>query len=249
MKKVDLNVDIGEGFPHDEALLEFATSANVCCGQHAGSWDLTEQTVALCWKRGVRVGAHPGYPDRKSMGRRYPTPEESASWREILIKQVVAFKVQFAPAYFKPHGAWYNILARTSCRLKALPESVVSDADCIMVIGPLTGLPLMIRAGSFHDKMYRTLAREGLIPNFETRPEEAVITEGFADRRYLANGALVPRSEPNAVLKDPDEIQRQVLELAPKVQSICLHGDTPNCLQFAELVKKTLMDSGYEVGH
>ena len=63
-RKVDLNVDIGEGFPFDAELLRFATSANVCCGAHAGSLKLTEETVALCRRNNVRIGAHPGYPDR-----------------------------------------------------------------------------------------------------------------------------------------------------------------------------------------
>ena len=76
-----------------------------------------------------------------------------------------------------------------------------------------------------------------------------MIWEGFADRRYREDGTLVPRNELNSVLEDPEEIRKQVLEIAPKVDSICLHGDTPNCLQFAELVKKTLQDAGYEVGY
>ena len=68
-RKIDLNVDIGEGFPHDRELLAFASSANVCCGTHAGSRELTIETVELCREHGLRVGAHPGYPDRASMGR------------------------------------------------------------------------------------------------------------------------------------------------------------------------------------
>jgi UPF0271 protein len=77
----------------------------------------------------------------------------------------------------------------------------------------------------------------------------SIIKEGFADRRHRSDGSLVPRGEPGAVLEDPEEIRRQILEIAPKVDSICIHGDTPNCLEFAELVNKTLVDAKYEVGY
>ena len=75
-----------------------------------------------------------------------------------------------------------------------------------------------------------------------------VVTEAFADRAYRGDGTLVPRSEPGALLDDPKEVKAQVLRLASQVDSICLHGDTPDVLEFAELVTKTLRDAAYEVG-
>jgi 5-oxoprolinase (ATP-hydrolysing) subunit A len=219
VKKVDLNVDIGEGFPHDKALLEFATSANVCCGEHAGSFDLTQSTVALCLSKGVRVGAHPGFPDRESMGRRTPSVEELGRYLDSLKRQVTNVS---DCQYVKPHGAFYNIL-----------------------VGELGGLhSLAWEVGHYYLKAGHRL----MLLNVQNL-KVPVITEGFADRAYQPNGTLVPRTEPGAVLHDPDQIRRQVVELAPKVDSICLHGDTPDCLEFAEMVYKTLVDKGYEVGY
>lgn len=231
MKKVDLNVDIGEGFPYDEALLGFATSANVCCGEHAGSPELTLQTVEICRDHGVRMGAHPGFPDRESMGRRIP--DAVKPYLQSLLKQVQS-AADWA-SYIKPHGAFYSLLS-----LQALSNEARVGAAVGAAIGmsKLAHLPLMLLP---------TSALFNLLPMLGETPEP--IAEGFADRRYMEDGRLMPRSQPGAVLEDPDEIKRQVLELAPKVDSICLHGDTPGCLEFAEMVRKTLEDAGYEVGY
>lgn len=218
--RVDLNVDIGEGFAFDEALLEFASSANVCCGEHAGSWEITAQTVALCKSKGIRIGAHPGYPDRASMGRREPTSGEKGAFSASIIEQADRFCQAFPCAYLKPHGAWYNAIAAEDAYALGVFEAVWER----------TRLPVMI-LGSF-------ALQEGI----------QCIREGFADRAYLADGRLMPRSEPGAVLVDPRQIQHQVLRIAPEVDSICLHGDTPNALELAELVFRTLVDAGYEVG-
>ncbi|HWA82270.1 MAG TPA: 5-oxoprolinase subunit PxpA [Fimbriimonadaceae bacterium] len=250
-RRIDLNVDIGEGYPHDEALLEFATSANVCCGEHAGSWDLTRTTIDLCRAKGARIGAHPGYPDRASMGRRAMEVDEHSTFLTSIFDQVERFEKVIRPAYLKPHGAFYNQTAAilpatwvpTDDRWKALlKEDPIGQA-----IGQIPGagslgmmlrihrLPLMGLAGTAHEEIAK-------------RAEVFLIREGFADRAYREDGALVPRSEPGAVYDDPALVKAQVLRLAPIVDSICLHGDTPDALEFAELVKKTLLDAGYEVG-
>jgi UPF0271 protein len=231
MKKVDLNVDIGEGFAYDEALLQFATSANVCCGEHAGSPELTLQTIEMCRRKGVRVGAHPGFPDRESMGRRIP--DAVTPYAESLTKQAQA-AADWA-AYIKPHGAFYNLLSLQASSKEPRTSAAIGAA---IGMSKLTGLPLMLLPSS---------ALFNLLPMLGGMPHP--IAEGFADRRYMADGRLMPRSQPDAVLTDPDEIRAQVLELAPKVDSICLHGDTPGCLEFAEMVRKTLEDAGYEVGY
>lgn len=219
MRRIDLNVDIGEGFPNDAALLEFATSANVCCGAHAGSWELTLATIDLCVSRGVRVGAHPGYPNREAMGRVHPDlppTEIETSLRD----QVRRFSEVCRPAYLKPHGAWYNELLSPVAGFDAL--SVATNLACEF------DLPLMV------------------LPIVQT--QVPIIREGFADRAYEPDGSLRPRSLPGAVLQDSADLAAQVLRLADTVDSICLHGDTPDALVFAELVTKTLRDAGYEVG-
>ena len=257
MKKVDLNVDIGEGFPHDEELLEFATSASVCCGEHAGSWDLTVATIGLCQDLGKRIGMHPGYPDRPGMGRRTLLPYNSTTWNSSLVEQAVRFCGYVKPAYVKPHGAFYNDTA-LPLEYFVPPElgpvsrgsSYVAEGESGFAASLIAGLPggtslftillatpcLMGLPGTMHEQAARTAGA-------------SFIREGFADRAYDWLGLLVPRSEPGAVLEDPEQIGQQVLDLAPKVDSICLHGDTPNCLEFAEIVFKTLVDAGYEVGY
>lgn len=240
MKKVDLNVDIGEGFPFDEALLEFATSANVCCGVYAGSPELTRATIDLCRSKGVRVGIHPGYPNREAMGR------ETTS----LAEAIASLPAQLAPfgfgeaMYVKPHGALYNLSSFASERSERVSEGssrrpkIEPEAarlvEAIFEI-PVTPRALMGLPGTGHELLAR-------------RNEVEFIREGFADRAYTASGRLVPRGEPGAILQDPAQIRAQVLNLAPRADSICLHGDTPGCLEFAELVRRTLVDAGYEVG-
>ncbi len=215
----DLNVDIGEGFPHDAALLEFATSANVCCGVHAGSWDLTLETIELCRSRGTRIGVHPGYPNREVMGRVHPDlppAEIEASLRD----QVLRFTKACSPAYIKPHGAWYNELLEPVGGFEArrIAQEIALEYELPLMVLP--AVPLGV----------------------------AMIREGFADRAYEPDGSLRKRSLPGAVLHDPADVAYQVRRLAKTVDSICLHGDTPDALMFAELVTKTLRDAGYEVG-
>jgi 5-oxoprolinase (ATP-hydrolysing) subunit A len=248
--RVDLNVDIGEGFPHDEALVEYATSANVCCGEHAGSLDLMMETIELCRRRKIRVGLHPGYPDRGSRGRAPMLPERQREYLESIYRQTDRF-LRVAPAeYLKPHGAFYNETA------VILPEGWDVDepggpersryqaggtflaqspgVQALMILLRIHRLGLMGLPGTAHQEIAR-------------RAGKSFFREGFADRAYRSDGTLVPRGEEGAVLEDPDRIREQVLALAPRVDSICLHGDTPNCLEFAELVRRTLVDAGYEV--
>lgn len=221
MKRIDLNVDIGEGFPHDRDLLRFATSANICCGEHAGSWELTRETIQLCLETGTRIGMHPGYPDRAEMGRVPLLPHLAGAYAASIDSQVERFFFFVPAAYLKPHGALYNDAVLGNQSALAMVRSVCSRFQ----------LPVLALPGTPLAETARTSIREG-----------------FADRAYRPNGTLVPRSEPGAVLHEPSEIRRQVLQLAPKVDSICLHGDTPGCMEFAEIVFAALADAGYEVG-
>lgn len=228
MKRIDLNVDIGEGFTHDEALLKFASSANICCGEHAGSWDLTLSTIQLCHQRNVRIGAHPGFPDRDTMGRRYPKEYQTDAFTSVRAQIELFLETGFA-SYVKPHGALYNLITGLcdDVGLIGLGVALTDDLANRWHV-PTMLLPVGVMASQLQGR--------GLL-----------IAEGFADRAYDERGRLVPRTEPNAVLTDPQQIATQTLRLAPSVDSICLHGDTPHCLEFAELVYKTLTDAGYEV--
>ncbi len=238
MKRVDLNVDIGEGFPHDEALLEFATSANICCGEYAGSWELTTKTIDMCLRKGIRIGCHPGFPDRENFGRRIPTRDELDPYTNSVSLQIDRFFEYQQANYIKPHGALYQILSSEHRGADGIDDGVYGGCGGLFI-----GLAMKLRNTSF---MLLPTSRVG--EGLQSIILAKILHEGFADRRYKRDGTLVPRSETNAVLQDPVEIAEQVLRIAPTVDSICLHGDTPNCLEFAELVNKTLVDAGYEVG-
>ncbi|MDR3688964.1 MAG: LamB/YcsF family protein [Fimbriimonas sp.] len=251
-KTIDLNVDIGEGFPFDRDLLSFASSANICCGAHAGSSELTLQTVELCRQQRVRIGVHPGYPDRGSMGR---SPMQSGQEREYLksiFDQVKRFLEIVRPEYLKPHGAFYGDTAillpdnwRTAVKQTPPPASAYeasglylaqfSGVQSLVLLLRIHRLPLM----GLHATAHREIA---------ARAGTQMVKEGFGDRGYLSNGTLIPRGHPGAMLSDRDAIREQVLRLAPHVDSICLHGDTPNCVEYAEMVFQTLVDAGYGVG-
>jgi len=246
---IDLNVDIGEGFPFDDALLEFATSANVCLGVHAGSSDLTMATIDRWLTAGKRVGLHPGYPDRESMGRRSITNDNAREYLDSIFAQVKEI-LKHAPAhYIKPHGAFYT---DTGFALPKFwdkpafgyfpgqdPEAAFLNkhpgANALGMLLRIHKLPLMGLPNTSHQEIAR-------------RAGQRFIREGFADRAYLEDGTLVPRSEPYAVHSDPVQIARQVMDLATKVDSICLHGDTADCIEYATLVVRTLYDAGFEVG-
>lgn len=219
MKAIDLNVDIGEGFDFDSDLLLYASSANICCGVHAGSWNLTQETIGLALDSGVRIGMHPGYPDRASMGRSALPKGCEKEFRDSILQQSEAFFNFVPPAYIKPHGAFYVESQRQ--------EEPAFEILCELVSE--IGLPIMGLPGTAHE----------LLPS--------MIVEGYADRGYTPQGTLITRGQPGALLASLSEVQQQALLLAERVESICIHGDTPYCVELAEAVYSALLDHGYEV--
>ncbi len=220
-RTIDLNADLGEGCPWDYALLGRVTSASVCCGAHAGDPAAIEQTLRWARERGVVVGAHPAYPDREHFGRR----EQALVGRELSLTiegQVVgleklASRAGVAIEFLKPHGALYNQAQRD------LDVASYMMYPAFLRKWPILGLP-----GSLVERM----AGEFNIP---------FIAEGFADRRYQADGRLVPRTEPDALLHDPAEIRDQVLALVDRgLRTLCIHGDDPRSVDLADLVLDTL---------
>jgi len=222
VRRIDVNVDIGEGQPHDEALLEFASSASICCGEHSGSWELAVSTADRCRSLGVRVGAHPGFPDRASMGRRPPNAGEAERWAPSVRDQIRRFQSEIGAAYLKPHGALYHFLSGLE------PESIEAN---LQRFGMTEGL-VMALAGS---------------PLAEALGNRC-IAEGFADRRLLPSGLLVPRTEPDAVIRDPERAAANAVALAPRIDSLCLHGDTEGCVELARAIVRALRNAGWEVG-
>jgi len=219
VKKIDLNADIGEGFAYDNDLIKVVSSANICCGEHAGSWSETQRTAYACRRAGVRIGAHPGYPDRSTMGRGPGDRSHAPS----LLEQLDRFITGIRTSYIKPHGAFYN-------------ESMVKSfaSNCLFVLVKRFHLPLMGLPGTLHE----TIAQAAGVP---------FIKEGFVDRLYDADGRLIPRNQPGAVLSDRKEIIEQACRLAECVNSLCLHGDTPDCVSIAVEVRAELEARGWRI--
>lgn len=240
---VDLNADLAEGCGSDEALLGLVTSANIACGLHAGNAE--EMCQALSWAKqhGVRIGAHPSFPDREHFGRR-AMQMPSAELRAYLLYQLGALDALCRAEgvrieYVKPHGALYNQAAQDA-GLAAL------IADTVKTVNP--EWKLMALSGS-------------LLLDAGTNAGLGVISEVFADRRYLPDGSLVPRSRADAQVDSDDEAVAQVLQMvgegsvtavdgsriAVRADSICLHGDGAHALAFAARIRRELQQNGIAV--
>lgn len=227
-RTIDLNADLGEGFPWDEALLERVTSASISCGAHAGDEGSIERALRGASARGVSLGAHPGYPDRANFGRREQSLRPS-DLRKLLIDQVdalrgVAARSGATISYVKPHGALYNQAQRDP----AVAVAVLTAVDSL-------GLPVVGMPGS-------------ILQDMAAERDVRFVAEGFADRRYGPDGLLVPRELPGAILDDPAEIESQVLRLIVEdgVDTICLHGDHPGSIKLSALLQQILSRNGID---
>ncbi len=227
MSRIDLNADVAEYFPFDDELLHLITSTSVCSGAYAGSPDLTRSAYAHCVAMGLRVGAHIGYPDPESTGWRLyglVTPRVLIEVTHSLQDQV-KLALDCAPvAYLKPHGAFYFETSRFG-QWRSVLRDLLEEFKL-----PLMGLP-----GCDHER----IAADAGVP---------FIREGFADRAYLPSGHLVPSSELGGVIEMPDEIAGQTLRLAAKVDTISIRADAPKRVAVAHLVRKTLIDAGFDIG-
>ncbi|GAB7129257.1 5-oxoprolinase subunit PxpA [Silvimonas sp. JCM 19000] len=236
--KIDLNADLGEGYPYDAALMALISSANIACGGHAGDAVSMRQTVRLALAHGVRIGAHPSYPDREHFGRRSLALSHEAL-QASLVAQIAALRAichdeGATLSYVKAHGMLYNDAARD-----------LELADCLLhaVAEVDASLHIMALAGS-------AFARHAAHMGWH------VIEEGFVDRAYTDAGHLVPRDQPGALLSDDAAALQQALALACgqvrtqsgstlalRVDSLCLHGDNAHALDFARLVHAQLRET------
>jgi UPF0271 protein len=223
---IDLNADLGEGLPNDRALLGLVSSASICCGAHSGSVDAIRQTLADAADRGVVVGAHPGYPDREGFGRRNHRLEseqvEALVIDQVSVLAVLAHAAGVTIRYLKPHGALYNQAQRED----PIASGVVSATSRL-------NLPLLGQPG-------------GLVESLCVARGIRFFAEGFPDRRYRDDGSLWPRSEPGAILVEPEEMAQQVVRLVTegRVATLCIHGDDPRAVVNAELVRRVLKTHG-----
>lgn len=214
---MDLNADVGEGFGTDAALLEVVTSANVACGGHTGTPETMRTISRLAADRGVALGAHVSYRDPEGFGRR-DLDVAAHVVREEVAAQIAALDAASGGrvAYVKPHGALYH-------------RATVDDECAAAIADACGGLPLL----GFPGSRLLAHARRGFV-------------EGFADRGYAADGSLVSRGEPGALL-DAEAAALQAAEIAARVDSICVHGDTPDAPAVARRVRAALEAAGYKL--
>lgn len=243
MKHVDLNVDLAEGCGNDERLLQLVSSANVACGLHAGDYNEMRKAIHWAKENGVRVGAHPSFPDRENFGRtpmHLPDDELKACLRYQLGAVKALCQAENVPLhYVKPHGALYNQAAKDPALARLIAETVKSFDP---------NLKLMGLSGSL---MLTVAAEVGL----------GVIAEVFADRHYLADGSLVPRTRPDALVESDEKAIAQVLQMVEQqavtsvegftipiqADSICLHGDGAHAVEFAEKIRIALAERHIQI--
>lgn len=241
---LDLNADLGEGAAHDAELLSLVTSASIACGFHAGNAAMMRATIFAAHAAGVAVGAHPGFDDRENFGRtEMSLPPEKIF--EIVAYQIGAFAALAAcvgvrPQHVKPHGALYNIAARDEAVADAIARAVAAFDPSLIVFA---------------------LADSVLSRAAENR-ELRVAHEVFADRNYLPDGSLVPRARDDALLHDPVEAAERVLrmlsdgkvravdgtDIAVRADTVCIHGDTPEAVDFARELRLRLSRAGIVMG-
>lgn len=244
MITVDLNADLGEWdgpgvSPVDAQLLSLATSANVACGGHAGNVDAMLATVTMAAQKGVAIGAHPGYADREGFGRRElglsPGEIERQVTEQVAAMAACCQKATARLRYVKPHGALYNRAVRDFEAARAIVTAMRKTGDLVLLCLP-------------RSEMMKEAIRAGV----------PVAAEAFVDRGYRADGTLVPRGEPGALLEDVgaavERALRLVIEgrlsprdgpdLSIRAESLCVHGDGPHAAALLEAVRKRFTDAG-----
>ena len=226
---IDLNADLGEGDPCDTELLTIVSSCNIACGGHAGDAETMRITVAAAIMNGVSIGAHPAYPDREGFGRRSGFMSGDAL-RESLQAQIealasIAAEQGVAISHVKPHGALYN---------DAVNDRVLADAIATAI---LATVPEANFVGLPNSELQKSAAASGL----------DFIGEGFIDRAYQDDGQLVPRSQPGAVHDSLELVLPQAISLVDKVDTLCIHGDTPGAAGVAKAVRDALEQKGVQI--
>ncbi|AGU51606.1 LamB/YcsF family protein [Variovorax paradoxus B4] len=241
--QIDLNADLGEGAGSDEALLGLVSSANIACGWHAGDAKTMRQCVRWAIEHGVAIGAHPSFPDRENFGRStmHLPPDEIVA--NVLYQVGALAAIARAEggklSHVKAHGQLYN---------QAVKEPELADALCEAVRRFDPSLRFFGLAGS---GMIDAARRAGLTP----------VEEVFADRGYMPDGSLVPRSQPGALIEDEEQSLAQTLSLVRdrkvtaidgsivpvNAQTVCLHGDGAHALAFARRIRDRLQQEGIAV--
>jgi UPF0271 protein len=243
--QIDLNCDMGEfaaavADGTQEELMRSLTSVNIACGGHAGDAQTMRATIGQALRRGVAIGAHPGYADRENFGRvelRRSAEEVAESvYEQVRALASIAEECGARVGHVKPHGALYNQAARDPQLARAIARGVARWNRKVVMVG---------LAGSLMLEVFR---EAGFL----------VAAEAFADRRYEADGSLRPRRFADALIRAPEEAAQQVLRIVEQesvvasdgtevtiaAQTICIHGDTPGAVEIAARVAEALRGAG-----
>jgi UPF0271 protein len=224
---MDINCDMGEGVPDQEAMMPYLTSANIACGGHAGDEDTMRLTIQQAMRHGLKIGAHPGYFDKANFGRtEMMLPEEEIAMvvhAQCAVFGRIAEQCGATVTHVKPHGALYNQAVKSAMISRAIAEGVGRWRRDIAIMGLAGSLMLDI----FREAGFRAMA------------------EAFADRRYEADGTLRSRKFEDALIRDPLAAGEQTLRIAKEgiAATICIHGDTPGALNIAKEVARVLSGS------
>lgn len=248
MPSIDLNCDMGESFGawtmgRDAELMNFVSSVNIACGFHAGDPSVMRRTVETAAEKGVAVGAHPGYPDLQGFGRRAMSFSPGEVF-DMVLYQASALKgiCEASGArlhHVKPHGALYNTAAKDGALANAIARAVKS-LDPELILYGLSG-SLLISEGE----------AEGL----------RTASEVFADRTYQPDGSLTPRSRPDALIHNTAQASAQVMRMVQdqtvtattgenvplRAETVCVHGDGENALEFATAIREKLIENGIDI--
>ena len=242
-KTIDINCDMGEGVGNDEDIMPFISSANIACGYHAGNEETMRQTVELCKKYNVAVGAHPSYPDKTNFGRTDMLLHPGEIY-EMIVKQInhlelIAEEYDVAIHHVKPHGALYNMAARDKA-LAPFVALAILDTNSKYILYGLSGSYLI---------------KEGKNLGVKTA------NEVFADRTYKDDGNLTSRAKPGALIEDAEKAVAQVLQMIKEgtvtsttgkkipiiAETICIHGDGKHAIEFAKAIHMALTHEGVEI--
>lgn len=240
---VDLNCDMGEGMPNDAAIMPWISSANIACGFHAGDDQIIADTIALCIKNNVAIGAHPSFKDKANFGRTNMKLSDQDLYElmtlQLFVMDAACRKQQASMHHVKPHGALYNMAAKDEAMSHTIAQAVFD----------------------FNPKLiYYGLSGSHMITQAEVIGLKAA-SEVFADRTYQVDGSLTPRTEKNALIESERESVEQVMRMITKneviaangahvailADTICLHGDGAHAAMFAQLIHEKLREEKIQI--
>ena len=232
MLTIDINCDLGEGFPNDTLLMPFISSANIACGFHAGDTDTIKRTIENCIKNKVVIGAHPGFNDKANFGRSEMMLSDCELYdlvaEQIELVQNICTEMGATLHHVKAHGALYNMAARDAT-MSYIIAGIIKEINPSLILYGLSNSFLISEAEALGLK---------------------TASEVFADRTYTPEGMLTPRTQANALLHSREESLSQVLQMITqqqvratdgslvslKADTICIHGDGDHALSFAEAI-------------